>query len=123
MPRASHCGIRWFVIVLLATLLVASAALLVAPASAEPAADKAEQAEGEATGGTEEKESGDEEGGLAKKIDEGFGKWLVAPLETVLFYDFGTEKRLGAKVPFVVIWLLAGATFFTVRMGFINFRA
>ena len=30
---------------------------------------------------------------------------------------------LGTSVPFVVVWLFAGAIFFTVRMGFINVRA
>jgi AGCS family alanine or glycine:cation symporter len=29
----------------------------------------------------------------------------------------------GVSVPFVVLWLLIGAVFFTLRMGFINFRA
>ena len=31
-------------------------------------------------------------------------------------------NRKGVSIPFVVIWLFAGAVFFTVRMGFINFR-
>ena len=30
---------------------------------------------------------------------------------------------LGTSIPFVVIWLLAGGTFLTFKMGFINFRA
>ena len=48
--------------------------------------------------------------------------WVVGPLETVLFFDFGTSRWLGSSVPFVVLWLLFGAVFFTVRMNFINFR-
>ena len=50
------------------------------------------------------------------QIDAIFGNYLVAPLLTVLFADFGTG------IPLVVAWLACGATFFTVRMGFINFR-
>ena len=60
--------------------------------------------------------------GWAQKIDEIFGTYLVHPLETVLFFDFWTERFLGTKVPFVVAWLFGGAIFFTIRMGFINFR-
>jgi AGCS family alanine or glycine:cation symporter len=55
--------------------------------------------------------------------DRFFGTYLVKPLETVLFFDFWTEDWLGTSVPLVVFWLLAGAIFFTLRMGFINVRA
>ncbi len=34
----------------------------------------------------------------------------------------GTELETGTSVPLVVLWLFAGAIFFTVRMAFINFR-
>lgn len=42
-------------------------------------------------------------------------------LETVFFFDilFFTDS---ARFPFVVAWLIAGAVYLTVRMGFINFR-
>lgn len=56
-------------------------------------------------------------------IDGWFGDYLVAPMDAVLFYDFGTKESLGVKIPFVVMWLLLGGTFLTLRMGFINFRA
>ncbi|MFC1757455.1 alanine/glycine:cation symporter family protein [Planctomycetota bacterium] len=55
-------------------------------------------------------------GDWQSKIDAVFGKYLVAPLATVLFADLGTG------IPLVVAWLTAGATFFTIRMGLINFR-
>jgi len=61
--------------------------------------------------------------GWMDKVDGAFGKYLVTPLYTVLFFDFGTKKYLGTSVPFVVFWLFAGAIFFTLRMGFINIRA
>lgn len=69
------------------------------------------------------------------KVDEFFGNYLVSPIAQVLFFDFFTGPRtdddgneiskgwLGTSVPFVVLWLLFGALFFTLRMGFINIRA
>ena len=60
--------------------------------------------------------------GWEKQLDGFFGKYLVQPLATVLFFDFWTDRWLGTSVPLVVFWLLAGAIFFTLRMGFINFR-
>ena len=57
------------------------------------------------------------------RVDQQFGRTIVAPLANVLFYDFGTQDRLGVSIPFVVLWLLVGAVFFTLRMGFINIRA
>ncbi|MFH1264396.1 MAG: alanine:cation symporter family protein, partial [Planctomycetota bacterium] len=53
---------------------------------------------------------------LAGQVD-GVLSRVVDSLASVLFYDFGT----GA--PAVVLWLIAGAIFFTFRMGFINVRA
>lgn len=58
-----------------------------------------------------------------KAVDGWFGKYFVGPLATVLFYDFGTKQWLGTSVPFVVAWLMLGATYLTLRMGFINVRA
>lgn len=52
-----------------------------------------------------------------QSVDGWFGKYLVTPLATIIFYDFGTG------VPFIVVWLLAGGVFLTLRMGFINIRA
>lgn len=60
--------------------------------------------------------------GWMAQVDSFFGKYLVAPMLAVLFFDFWTEKYLGVKIPFVVVWLMAGAVFFTLRMGFINVR-
>lgn len=40
--------------------------------------------------------------------------------DKVLLNPNGTEKTI--KVPFMVIWLIFGAAFFTIRFGFINFR-
>ncbi len=56
-----------------------------------------------------------------KKVDGLFGH-LVGYVASVLFFDFGTSRWLGTSIPFVVVWLLLGATFLTIRMRFINLR-
>jgi AGCS family alanine or glycine:cation symporter len=72
--------------------------------------------------------------GWEQKIDAFAGKYLIAPMVEVLFFDFWSGPRkneagevtskgwLGTSVPFVVVWLMLGAVFLTVRMGFINIR-
>ncbi|MHC4452857.1 MAG: hypothetical protein ACYS0E_22410, partial [Planctomycetota bacterium] len=65
-------------------------------------------------------------GGLLKSLDGGFGANVVGPIAQVLFFDLafwdnGTDHDI--KLPFIVVWLIAGATFFTLRFGFINLRA
>jgi AGCS family alanine or glycine:cation symporter len=53
---------------------------------------------------------------LVQRIDGVFSQ-IVDVMVSVLFFDFGTG------VPLIVLWLIAGAVFFTLRMGFINLRA
>ena len=65
-------------------------------------------------------------GDVLKSLDQWFGANVVGPIAKVLFFDLvfwdnGTEDEI--KLPFIVFWLLAGATFFTLRFGFINLRA
>jgi AGCS family alanine or glycine:cation symporter len=55
-------------------------------------------------------------------VDAAAGKYVVGPMAAVLFFDFGTKSLVGASVPFVVIWLLFGGVFLTLKMGFINIR-
>ncbi|MCA9513083.1 MAG: alanine/glycine:cation symporter family protein [Myxococcota bacterium] len=54
--------------------------------------------------------------------DHAFRAWLVAPIEAVIFFDlaFWTDAF---ELPAVVVWLAAGAVFFTLRFQFVNFRA
>jgi hypothetical protein len=52
---------------------------------------------------------------LAQSIDAAFGEMANA-MTGVLFYDFGIG------IPFVVLWLILGALFFTLCMRFINLR-
>lgn len=65
-----------------------------------------------------------------KRVDGVFGAWLVKPQESLVFHSLGTESWLtgtpvapGKGIPLIVAWLFLGAVFFTVRMGFVNFRA
>jgi AGCS family alanine or glycine:cation symporter len=65
-------------------------------------------------------------GGVLKSLDAGFGSNVVGPIASVLFFDLafwdnGAEGEI--KLPFIVVWLIAGATFFTFRFRFINLRA
>jgi len=65
-------------------------------------------------------------GAVLTSVDQGFGANVVGPIAQVLFFDLifwdnGADGDL--KLPFIVFWLIAGATFFTLRFGFINIRA
>ncbi len=91
-------------------------------------ADASEKAPAAKTTGTEA-EKGDaqaaptEPTGWEADTDAFFKEYLVDPIGGVLFFDFWTKEWLGTSVPLVVLWLLVGALFFTIRMGFINVRA
>ena len=61
-----------------------------------------------------------------QSLDQWFGQYLVDPIAKVLFFDVafwdnGADGEL--KLPFIVAWLIVGATFFTLRFAFINLRA
>ena len=64
------------------------------------------------------------------QVDKWFGEYLVQPLGSVLFFSCYTHEEKGedgsviktVNVPFIVVWLLIGATFFTIYFGFINIR-
>jgi alanine or glycine:cation symporter, AGCS family len=62
--------------------------------------------------------------GIDQRINELFQP-IVDALSTVLFWDplkaMGIE--IGAAAPIVVVWLMLGGLFFTIRMKFINLRA
>lgn len=106
----------WFVrlagLALAVLLATSSSDLLAQEAILPPDMEQADNAAAEADGP-----------GWMGDVDRFFGRYLVRPLATVLFFDFGTEEYFGTSIPFVVLWLFAGALFFTIRMGFINVRA
>ena len=65
-------------------------------------------------------------GGFFGSLNRAFGEHVIAPIANVLFFDLvfwdnGIEGEI--DLPFIVCWLIAGATFFTLRFGFINIRA
>lgn len=62
--------------------------------------------------------------GSAGKIDAVFAP-VVSFLEKVFFWDPVSALGIdtGARVPIVVLWLILGGVFFTIRMKFVNFRA
>lgn len=62
--------------------------------------------------------SAGQEGTTAGVLNNGLGI-LNGWLGTVLFFDVFPGE---AEFPFIVAWLVAGAVFLTIKMGFINFR-
>ncbi|MDH5491747.1 MAG: alanine:cation symporter family protein, partial [Myxococcales bacterium] len=70
--------------------------------------------------------------GLLDRLDSAFGEYLVGPMASVLFYDLvfwdndpppGAPEDADTKAPFIVVWLVFGAVFFTFRFTFVNIRA
>ncbi len=59
-------------------------------------------------------------GGISEQIDALAGQ-LVGWIASVFFFPIYKSSE-GAEIPLVVAWLVVGATYFTIRMGFINFR-
>ena len=62
---------------------------------------------------------------LAEKLDSAFGRFVVEPIGAVIFWDvaFWDNGQPGdVQLPIVVVWLIAGAVFFTLRYRFVNFR-
>ncbi|KPK16729.1 MAG: alanine glycine permease [Myxococcales bacterium SG8_38] len=61
-----------------------------------------------------------------RALDDGFGANVVGPIAQVLFFDLAFWDNAAGdplQLPFIVVWLIAGATFFTLRFGLINVRA
>jgi AGCS family alanine or glycine:cation symporter len=68
----------------------------------------------------------EESGRFLPLLDQLFTEAIVAPLSAVLFFDlvFWDNGQAGEIVaPAVVVWLVIGAIFFTLRFHFVNFRA
>ncbi len=64
--------------------------------------------------------------GWLDSLDGAFSSWLVTPIESVLFFDLafwdnGQPDEL--NLPVVVVWLVLGAIYFTLKFQFVNFRA
>jgi AGCS family alanine or glycine:cation symporter len=59
--------------------------------------------------------------GFVKLLELAFTSWVVAPLEAVIFFDVAFWDP-DVQIPLVVLWLILGATWFTLRLQFINVR-
>ena len=68
----------------------------------------------------------DGSGGFIDGLEAFFTGSVVAALEAVIFFDVwfwdGGPGQPDVKLPLVVLWLMIGATFFTLRFRFINLR-
>ena len=60
------------------------------------------------------------ESGMFDQVDAMAGT-LVGWIASAFFFPIYTSSS-GTEIPLVVAWLVVGAIFFTLRMGFINFR-
>ena len=56
------------------------------------------------------------------RLEQGFASYVVHPIEAVIFFDVAFWNP-DITIPLVVLWLIVGATFFTLRFQFVNFRA
>ncbi|MCZ6597010.1 MAG: alanine/glycine:cation symporter family protein [Planctomycetota bacterium] len=117
--------------------LIALFALTALPVAAQPVDHGGSQDDGAPTA------AADESGGLMDRINEAlepvdawWKEWINDPIGTVFFWDVWfwdnetSTDEAGEEVvdkhidvPLAVLWLVLGAIFFTLRMGFINFRA
>ena len=74
---------------------------------------------------TAQEEAAAESGGAMQAVDDFFGT-VNGALSSVFFYPIPTglldEKENPVVIPALVLWLVLGAVFFTIRMGFINLR-
>ena len=64
-------------------------------------------------------------GPIIDAVDRFFGAVIVSPLSAVFFYDvmfWDNASDPNLQLPVVVLWLVLGSIYLTVRMGFINFR-
>lgn len=98
--------------------------LVLASLPARPLVGHAQEEEGPGISAPEEAPPAEAETGALDAIDAAFGTYVVGPLAAVLFFDlvFWDDPETGLGLPFIVLWLILGATFFTLRMGFINLR-
>jgi AGCS family alanine or glycine:cation symporter len=64
-------------------------------------------------------------GSVFAVLENAFEKWLVSPLEHLIFFDvvfWDNATGDAIQLPIVVVWLVLGALFFTFRFQFINLR-
>jgi AGCS family alanine or glycine:cation symporter len=62
-------------------------------------------------------ETGPVRSSLEERADRFFGDYLVTPLAQIFFWEVPV-----VRMPVVVLWLVAGSVYFTLRMGLVNVR-
>ncbi len=63
--------------------------------------------------------------GIMDAIDGVFGTFIVTPFSAVFFFDvmfWDNASETNLQLPIVVLWLVLGSVYLTLRMGFINLR-
>jgi AGCS family alanine or glycine:cation symporter len=58
---------------------------------------------------------------FSKRVNASFSP-IVSSIGSVIFYDITKPFGQNKNIPFIVVWLVFGALFFTIKMNFINFR-
>jgi len=64
--------------------------------------------------------------GFLNLLERLFAGYLVKPLSAVIFFDvafWDNASGDAVQIPLVVLWLILGAIFFTLRFQFVNLRA
>jgi AGCS family alanine or glycine:cation symporter len=64
----------------------------------------------------------DDSSGFLSQLETAFKGYVVDPLGALIFFDVAFWDET-IQVPLVVLWLVLGATFFTLRFQFVNLRA
>jgi len=132
---------------LLRALVLGALVALAAPALSADAQAQDGEADDAPSVGAAAEESDVPDKSTFEQLDEAFGAWVVKPIGAVLMFDLifwdnddpelnglpapiewvaqgalADDDYDGLRLPLVVLWLVLGALFFTLRMGFINLR-
>lgn len=135
MPSTKTYQARPFLVVLFSLILLLSTAFSPQVVNSKAFANQTDSGNIEKTDGNdqelEDKEIEEEvaaEEPAAKKLHpiekavDDFAGQLVGWIATVFFFNVLSPFPGGYNLPFAVAWLVFGAVFFTLRMGFINIR-
>lgn len=63
----------------------------------------------------------DEQAGFLAQLEALFSRFVVGPVEAVIFLDLAFWND-AIQLPLVVVWLIFGAAYFTLRFQFVNLR-
>ncbi len=127
MPQAVAFGVSGSVVAavmrkVLLLLVLLGATPISAQSPPPPLTESESTAASDETGGVEPaaSESVSLLARFERRMDAAAGR-LVGYLASVIFFDVAFWSE-AINIPLAVLWLVVGAIFFTIRMGFINFR-